>query len=202
MKTLLTMVFALTFVACSSGATGGVGGGSAGGGAGGGTGGGTGGGSAGVALTIAECETDMQRFVDKACADASSWTTAKTMVCPKIGNTSSGVLCNAALVKAKTCQAQFQTATLFCQLGVTDTTDPCGVDVLLGVLCVATTNSLNCASTACASSTDCPTNFSCNDKTQKCFNTSAYCVGLPCSSSVHCPTGETCNSAVGQCVKQ
>jgi len=112
----------------------------------------------------------MDLFIAKNCADKAQWETAKTVVCPKIGNTSA-TLCNAALVKAKACDAQFKMATLGCTaLGSTDSLDPCAFDVLLGVLCVASTNNNLCAGIACMSSTD-------------------------------GPTAQTCNNAIGQCVK-
>lgn len=185
------------------GGVGGAGGGSAaGGGAGGGTaggaGGGAGGGAASAALTVAECETDMGRFEAANCADQSGWTMAKTTVCPKIPNATSA-LCAAPLTKAKACHAQFQSAALACVLGATDSSDPCAVDVLLGVLCVAAMNNNACAGASCMYSTDCPTGYTCNDKTDRCVNTSASCVGLPCLYGTDCPTGQTCNNATGQC---
>ncbi len=143
----------------------------------------------------------MDKFVAQSCNDKAAWETAKTVVCPKSTNASSA-LCNAPLVKAKNCHAQFQTAMLMCTaLGQTDSADPCAVDVLLGVFCVASTNNNSCFATPCTSSLDCGTGFSCNERTGRCYNTSANCVGLPCSSSLHCPTNQTCNNAAGQCVR-
>ncbi len=178
-----------------SGAAGGTGG------TAGGTGGNAGGTASGTALSVSECETDMQRFADAMCTDAAQWTMAKTVVCPKLPNTTSAP-CAAALEKAKTCHAQFQSATIGCVLGQTDSADPCAVDVLLGVFCAASVNSNLCMATQCMYSTDCPTNYSCNDKTRRCFKTDAPCLGLPCKYSTDCPTGYTCNNAIEQCVRQ
>jgi hypothetical protein len=182
------------------GSGGGSGGGATGGGTGGGaTGGGTGGGAA-SGLSVAECNADMDKLASVGCADASNWTMAKTAICAKIPNASSA-LCADALTRARACQTQFVGATFGCVLGSTDSSDPCAVDVLLGVYCVAAMNNSSCAAAACQYSTDCPTNFGCNSKTGKCFNSSAYCVGVPCTFGVDCPTGETCNSALNQCVR-
>lgn len=210
MKIYVAVVAAVLMACGSSTTTGGVGGGTGTGGgegtgggttgAGGGTSG-TGGGSGAVALTIAECQADMDLFINKNCTDKAQWEAAKAMVCPKIGNTSA-TLCNAALVRAKACDAQFKTATIACNgLGATDSADPCAVDVLLGVFCVASTNNNNCAGIPCGSVLDCPTGFGCNVKMAKCFKDSASCLGLPCSSSLHCPTNQACNSSISQCVK-
>jgi hypothetical protein len=212
---LLVSVVLTLSVGCGSsgggsggGAGGGSGGGSSGGGAGGGSaggtgggaGGGSGGGSGGVALTVAECQQEMGRFESANCADKATWTAVKTDICPKSTNTTSA-LCNDALVKAKACHTQFQTATIACVLGNTDSQDPCAVDVLMGVLCVNAMNNNFCAATTCASFTDCGSGYGCNDKTKRCFNNSNNCIGLPCSSFTDCPTGQTCNSGIKQCVK-
>lgn len=209
---VVVLSLCLGLVACSSGSTGGTGGGSAAtgggagggtaGGAGGGTAGGSGGGSGGATITVAECGAEMDKFVSANCSDKNDYATAKTVICPKITNASSS-LCNAALTRAKTCHAQFLAATVACNgLGVTDTTDPCGIDVLLATYCVGAVNTIGCASTLCQSSTDCGTNSSCNNKTGKCYLYTSNCIGLPCTSSTDCPTGETCNTALSQCVKQ
>ncbi len=151
-----------------------------------------------MTLSVAECETDMARFEAANCSDQSGWTMVKTTICPKLPNTTS-MLCETPLTKAKACHAQFQTAQLACVLGQTDSTDPCAVDVLLGVLCVAAMNNNTCAGATCMYNSDCPTGYSCNDKTDRCVNTSASCVGLPCTYNADCPTGQTCNNGTGQC---
>lgn len=180
----------------------GTGGGAATAGGSGGSGGSGGGSiSMGMALTVSECETDMQRFADAMCTDASQWTMAKTVVCPKIPNPTSAP-CDAALAKAKTCHSQFQSAAIGCVLGQTDSADPCAIDVLLGVFCVASVNSNLCMATQCMYNADCSTGYSCNDKTRRCFKTDAPCLGLPCKYNFDCPTGYTCNNAVEQCVRQ
>ena len=122
----------------------------------------------------------------------------KTDVCPKIPNATSA-LCATPLTRAKACHAQFQTAALACVLGSTDSSDPCAVDVLLGVLCVSTMNSNFCAGVTCTYNSDCPSNYSCNDRTKRCVNNSANCTGLPCTYNSDCPTGQTCNNGTGQC---
>jgi hypothetical protein len=142
----------------------------------------------------------MDKMAATNCADKNDYATAKTAVCPKIGSTVSATACATPLTKAETCQSQFQSATFTCNgLGVTDSTDTCAVDVLLGVFCVAAMNNNNCASAQCMYSTDCPTDWSCNTQTGRCFNQSFSCPGLPCQYSTDCPTNQTCNSGTGQC---
>lgn len=188
----------------SGGGTSGTGGGTSGtGGGSSGTGGGTsgtGGGTSSATLTVSECEQDMDRFAAAHCADESQWTSAKTLICAKIPNTTSAP-CTSALTKAKTCHTQFQQAMIFCSLGATDSSDPCAVDVLLGVFCVASVNSNLCMATQCMYDTDCPSGYGCNDKTLRCFKKDAPCLGLPCKYATDCPGGFTCNDAIAQCVR-
>lgn len=191
----------LVLMACGPSGSTGVGGGE-GGGAGGGMAGGAGGGggSGAATLSVSECETDMAKFEGANCADQSGWTMMKTTLCPKLPN-ATAALCETPLKKAKACHAQFQSATMVCTLGQTDSADPCAVDVLLGVLCVATMNSNQCAGISCMYNSDCPTGYACNDKTDRCVSSSASCIGLPCKYNADCPTGLTCNNGTGQCNK-
>lgn len=210
------LLVVLSLVACGAGvespADGGTGGGGgttgtgggSGGGAGGGSGGGAGGGGGSSAeqLSVSECQTDMDRFASAQCGDQSYWSAMSSTICPKIPNATTA-LCAAPLTRAKTCHAQFQTATIACNgFGQADSADPCAVDVLYGVLCVAAMNNNYCASASCTYNQDCPTGYTCNDRTKRCVNTSHNCIGLPCTYNQDCPTGETCNNAIGQCSKQ
>jgi Cys-rich repeat protein len=87
-------------------------------------------------------------------------------------------------------------------LGTTDTQDPCAIDVLYGVLCVNAMNNNFCAATSCSLNSDCSSGYTCNDRTDRCVNTSKNCLGLPCSLNSDCGTGQTCNNAIGLCVRQ
>ncbi len=143
----------------------------------------------------------MDRFAAANCSDQNNWLMTKSTICPKIPNTTSAP-CEAALTRAKSCHAQFQQASIACNsFGQTDSNDPCAVDVLMGVFCVATVNSGVCMATACTYDSDCTTGYKCNAKTDRCFRTDAPCLGLPCSYNSDCPTGHTCNNALSQCVR-
>jgi hypothetical protein len=185
----------------SSGTTDGTstGAGTNGGSTSGSNGGSTGGGGG---LTVTQCQNDANKFAGAGCSDASDYTTASSSTCPKITNASSA-LCSDALARAATSYDQFQNSTVACNsFGITDSNDPSAVDALYAIYCVATMNSVRCAGQACQFNSDCPTNFTCNDKTGKCADDSAPCIGLPCTYNQDCPTGLTCNNALGQCTKQ
>jgi hypothetical protein len=70
---------------------------------------------------------------------------------------------------------------------------------LLGVLCAGTVNNSACAAAACTFSSDCPTDYVCNDATERCVSEGAACPGLPCDFNADCPDGFTCNNGTGQC---
>jgi hypothetical protein len=142
----------------------------------------------------------MDKFASANCADSANWLGLKTAACAKLSNATSVALCGTAFSKAQACQGQFiSQAMLACTFGGTDTNDTCGADVVLGALCAATVNTIQCAGVQCQFNTDCPSGWTCNDQTDRCVNTSARCPGLPCRFNTDCPTGFTCNNATGQC---
>lgn len=180
-----------------SGAGGSTGGGSVTGG--GSAGGGSAGGSVSTSWAVAECEAAMDKFVDANCADRQNWVGMKAQ-CQRIPSPNATALCETPLQRAKACHAQFMSqGTVFCNGPGSDTNETCGADVVLGVLCAGTVNAGPCAGVQCMYNSDCPTGFSCNDQTRRCFQTSASCPGLPCKYNADCPTGLTCNNATGQC---
>ncbi len=180
----------------TGGGTSGTGGGTSG--TGGGTSG-TGGGSSSATWAIAECEAAMDKFANANCADRQSWLGFKAQ-CQRLPSPNSTALCETPLSRAKACHAQFiSQGTVFCNGPNTDTNETCGADVVLGILCAATVNAGPCAGVACMYNSDCPSGWSCNDQTRRCFQTSARCPGLPCKYNADCPTGLTCNNATGQC---
>jgi hypothetical protein len=189
---------ALTLTACGSPGNSGTDAGTTAGTDGGGGGGGQDAGPA--AYTLDECNQDLDRLANVGCGDGATWAQAKQSSCTKLGNAATA-LCEGALTKADQSHAQFQSAELFCNLGTADSNDPSAADVLMAVMCVATVNNGNCAGLSCQYNSDCPSDYSCNDATKKCFKKSSACIGLPCKYNMDCPTGLTCSDALGQCVR-
>lgn len=141
----------------------------------------------------------MDKFIAPGCADVANWRGLK-MQCSRIPSPNATALCGAPLQKAKACHSQFVTqGTVACVGPTTDTNETCGADVVLGVLCAATVNAGPCAGVQCMYNSDCPSGWTCNDKTDRCVQTSARCPGLPCRYNADCPTGFTCNNATEQC---
>lgn len=151
-------------------------------------------------FTKASCEKAMDRFIGAACPDASYWTKLKNSACSALNTSQSTSHCATPLQKANSAVPNLQGATFSCVMGATDTTSVAAVDVLLGVLCVATVNNNDCAGVSCKYNSDCPSNYSCNDAIKRCYRKDAsFCVGLPCKYNMDCPTGLTCNNGTGQC---
>lgn len=169
------------------------------------TGGGSssaGGGSSSTQWTQSECETSMDKFVSANCSDRQNWVDLKGQ-CTRLSSPNAMSLCTMPVQRAKACHAQFVSqGTTFCNGAGTDTNETCGADVILGVLCAATVNVGACAGVACQFNSDCPSGWTCNDRTDRCVRTNAPCPGLPCQFNSDCPTGLTCNGATGQCNAQ
>jgi hypothetical protein len=66
--------------------------------------------------------------------------------------------------------------------------------------CLSAVMDEDCYALSCKSFRDCPTDWSCNDVTAKCYRSDASCVGLPCKTFRDCPTGNSCNTALGVCI--
>lgn len=146
----------------------------------------------------------MDKLIAPNCSDVAQWRGLKTE-CMRLSSSNATALCGTALGKAKMCHSQFVTnATVACvnqgPLGlITDTTERCAYDILLGVLCASTVNSRACAGVQCRYNADCSSGSTCNDKTDRCVEMTARCPGLPCRYNADCPSGFTCNNATEQC---
>lgn len=197
------LIVALTF-ACSPAPmmnTGG-GGGSITGGGGGASGGGAGGGGGGqTGLTEAQrvavyCEKTRT-------ASCSQWF-ATQQECVDLVARTQHTLCQAKWEAETDCLGTTQPSDWMCSafgepvIASTRCRDQYG----FGSYCRLAIANIRCFAGACRYNADCPTGFSCNDKTEHCFDSSAQCGGLPCSYNADCPTGFTCNNALEQCVRQ
>lgn len=172
-----------------------------GGGGGGGGGGGSDGGSSGTGSAMTEF---CQLMLAEGCGGITA-TAENVSACTAKLDTAVGRGCGTFLNDAYTCQKPHGESGLACYsiMGVEDvytTVATCEESFAAGTACASAVNDTDCYSVSCKYNQDCPSGWSCNNKTEKCFNTSAKCGGLPCRYNQDCPSGFTCNNALEVCV--
>lgn len=153
-----------------------------------------------TSLTQANCNSAMDMLAAAGCSDSSYWTQMKNHACTRLSTNLTTTHCQTPLQRAQSSYPDIQGGDFYCNGGSTDSTSVAAVDVLLGVLCAATVNNNDCAGVTCQYNSDCPSEYSCNDATERCYqNSASFCAGLPCIYNSDCPDNLTCNDGTGQC---
>ena len=198
----LAFTVVIAFTACTPAEMPNTGGG---GGAltGGGSGGGTGAGGGGSSTSMTEAQRVAVYCEKTRTANCSQWFTSQQQCVDMLSRTQSA-LCQTKWEAETDCLGTTQPSDWMCSpfgepvIASTRCRDEYG----FGSYCRLAIANINCFQGACQYNSDCPSDFSCNDKTRHCFKTSASCGGLPCTYNADCPTGFTCNNALEQCVRQ
>ncbi len=167
---------------------------------GGGGGSGSMGGGGGGGLTEAE---RVSIFCTKTLlAHCSQWFSSQTQCVDTMARTQAS-LCQTKWEAETDCLQITQTSDWVCSaLGEPSIANTaCRDQYGFGSYCRLAVAKPECYLAACQYAADCPSDYSCNDKTKHCFKLAASCGGLPCTFDSDCPSRFRCNNALEQCVR-